>query len=313
MPSLRAFECLLAAADLGSVTSAARHLHLSQPAISHQLAALEREAGTALLTRDRRGVRLTAAGRAALPEARRAVAAAGEAIRLARAVGQGVGGVVRVVCAQSLTVALLAPVLARWNLDRPDVVISLRESTDPETAFAMLESGETDLLLFPELGDARFESATVAEEEIVVALPALHPLASRHTIRTRDLREEPFVHFTPENRLGAWIERHLDDVDLRGPVVVRTAVTTHAPQLAAAGLGVTVVPVSAITAGFSGAVRPFEPRRRRRLVATTTTSRDPLVTQLVGDLRSSGLRVPADIARQLAPAEEPTAERDPEL
>ncbi len=313
MPSLRAFECLLAAADLGSVTRAARHLHLSQPAISHQLAALEREAGTALLARDRRGVRLTAAGRAALPEARRAVAAAGDAIRLARAVGQGVGGIVRVVCAQSLTVALLAPVLARWNLDRPDVVISLRESTDPETAFAMLESGETDLLLFPELGDARFESTTVAEEEIVVALPALHPLASRHAIRPRDLQEQPFVHFTPENKLGTWIESHLDDVDLRGPVVVRTAVTTHAPQLAAAGLGVTVVPVSAITAGFSGAVRPFKPRRKRRLVATTKTSRDPLATQLVSDLRSTGLRVPADIAQQLALAEESAAELDPEL
>jgi DNA-binding transcriptional LysR family regulator len=144
MPSLRAFECLLAAADLGSVTRAARHLHLSQPAISHQLAALEREAGTALLTRDRRGVHLTAAGRAALPEARRAVDAAGDAIRLARAVGQGVGGIVRVVCAQSLTVALLAPVLARWNLDRPNVVISLRESTDPETARGRYDPSSLD-------------------------------------------------------------------------------------------------------------------------------------------------------------------------
>ncbi|QYN36517.1 LysR family transcriptional regulator [Pseudonocardia sp. DSM 110487] len=313
MPSLRAFECLLAAADLGSVTRAARHLHLSQPAISHQLAALEREAGTALLTRDRRGVRLTAAGRAALPEARRAVAAAGDAIRLARAVGQGVGGIVRVVCAQSLTVALLAPVLARWNLDRPDVVISLRESTDPESAFAMLEAGETDLLLFPDLGGAGFETTTVAEEEIVVALPAQHPLASRPAIRPRDLQGQPFVHFTPENRLGTWIESHLDDVDLRGPAVVRTAVTTHAPQLAAAGLGVTVVPVSAITAGFAGAVRPFEPRWKRRLVAITKTSRDPLAAQLVSDLRSTGLRVPTDIAQQLAPAEESSAELDPGL
>ncbi|OZM77034.1 LysR family transcriptional regulator [Pseudonocardia sp. MH-G8] len=307
MPSLRAFECLLAAADLGSVTRAARHLHLSQPAISHQLAALEREAGTALLTRERRGVRLTAAGRAALPEARRALAAAADAIRLARAVGQGVEGVVRVVCAQSLTVALLAPVLARWNVERPDVVVSLLESTDPETAFAMLESGGTDLLLFPDLGDARFETTTVAEEEIVVALPALHPLASRHAIRPRDLHGQPFVHFTPENRLGNWIESHLGDVELRGPVVVRTAVTTHAPQLAAAGLGVTVVPVSAIAAGFSGAVRPFEPRWTRRLVATTTASRDPLATQLIDDLRSTGLRVPADIAQQLAPTEESVA------
>ncbi|HTU04734.1 MAG TPA: LysR family transcriptional regulator, partial [Trebonia sp.] len=60
MASLRSLESLLVVADLRSVTRAARHLHLSQPAISHQLAGLEREAGTALLTRDRRGVRLTA-------------------------------------------------------------------------------------------------------------------------------------------------------------------------------------------------------------------------------------------------------------
>jgi DNA-binding transcriptional LysR family regulator len=302
MPSLRALECLLAAADLRSVTRAARHLHLSQPAISHQLAVLEREAGTALLIRDRRGVRLTAAGRAALPEARRAVAAADDAIRLARAVGDGAGGTIRVVCAQSLTVALLAPVLARWNLDRPGVTISLRESTDPETSFAQLESGEADLLLFPDLSEAGFKTTTVATEEVVVALPPRHPLASRDAIRPQDLRGQPFVHFTPENRLGNWIESHLEEVDLRESVVVRTAVTTHAPQLAAAGLGVTVVPVSAITAGFPGAVRPFEPRWIRRLVAMTTTPRDPLAAQLVSDLRSTGLRVPADITRQLSGA-----------
>lgn len=308
MPSLRALECLLAAADLRSVTRAAQHLHLSQPAISHQLAALEREVGTALLIRERRGVRLTAAGRAALPEARRAVAAADDAIRIARAVGQGAAGTVRVVCAQSLTVALLAPALAHWNLDCPNVALSLRESTDPEAAFAMLDSGETDLLLFPDLGETGFDTTTVAEEEVVVALPARHPLASRHAIRPRDLQGQPFVHFAPENRLGTWIESHLDGINLRESVVVRTAVTAHAPQLAAAGLGVTVVPVSAITTGFSGVVRPFEPRWTRRLVAMTTTPRDQLVEQLVSDLRSTGLRVPADIAQQLASVEQSAVE-----
>jgi DNA-binding transcriptional LysR family regulator len=301
---MRALECLLAVADLRSVTRAAQHLHLSQPAISHQLAVLEREAGTALLIREHRGVRLTPAGRAALPEARRAVAAADDAVRLARAVGQGVGGTIRVVCAQSLTVALLAPVLARWNLDRPDVTVALRESTDPEAAYAALESGEADLLLFPDLlfDDAGFETVTVGEEEVVVALPPRHPLAAQSAIRPRDLQGQPFVHFTAENQLGAWIEAHLEDLDLRGSVVFRTAVTSHAPQLAAAGLGVTVVPVSAIAAGFSGAVRSLEPRWTRRLVASTATRRDPLTAQLVRDLHAAGLQVPADIAQQLAGA-----------
>lgn len=156
--------------------------------------------------------------------------------------------------------------------------------------------------LFPDLGDTGFETTTVATEEIVVALPAWHPLASRNGIRPRDLQGQPFVHFTPENRLGNWIERHLEDVDLRESVVVRIAVTTHAPQLAAAGLGVTVVPVSAVTAGFSGAVRSFEPRWTRRLVAMAVTLRDPLAAQLVSDLRSAGLHVPADITQQLSSA-----------
>jgi DNA-binding transcriptional LysR family regulator len=168
----------------------------------------------------------------------------------------------------------------------------------------MLESGETDLLLFPDLGDTRFETTTVAEEEVVVALPAGHPLASRPAIRPADLQGQPFVHFTPENRLGTWIESHLADLDLRETVVFRTAITTHAPQLAAAGLGVTVVPVSAISAGFPGAVRPLEPRWTRRLVATTPTPRDPLAEKLTGDLRRSGLQVPDDIARQLSRAED---------
>jgi hypothetical protein len=60
--------------------------------------------------------------------------------------------------------------------------------------------------------------------------------------------------------LRQFVERAVKDLDLRGSVVVRTAVTSHAPQLAAAGLAVTVVPVSAIAAGFSGAVRPLEPQ-----------------------------------------------------
>jgi DNA-binding transcriptional LysR family regulator len=80
-------------------------------------------------------------------------------------------------------------------------------------------------------------------------------------------------------------------------------VTSHAPQLAAAGLGVTVVPVSAIAAGFTGAVRRFEPRWTRRLVAITAAPRDPLAAQFVSDLHAAGLQVPADVARQLTGAD----------
>src|SRR4051812_28645106 len=110
MATLRALECLVAVADTGSITRAARLLHSSQPAVSQQLAALEREARTVLLLREPRGVKLTAAGRAAVAEGRRAVEAAASAVSSARAVGEASGGTLRLACAQSLTVPLLAPV-----------------------------------------------------------------------------------------------------------------------------------------------------------------------------------------------------------
>jgi DNA-binding transcriptional ArsR family regulator len=68
MTTLRALECLVAVVDEGSVTAAAAALHMSQPALSHQIAALERELGTPVVERLGRGVRVTAAGRAAAGE-----------------------------------------------------------------------------------------------------------------------------------------------------------------------------------------------------------------------------------------------------
>jgi DNA-binding transcriptional LysR family regulator len=62
MLSMRGLECLVAIVDEGSLTKAAAALHMSQPALSHQLAAIERELGTPVIERLPRGIRPTAAG-----------------------------------------------------------------------------------------------------------------------------------------------------------------------------------------------------------------------------------------------------------
>lgn len=76
MVSLRALECLVTIVEHGSLTKAAAVLHMSQPALSHQIAALERELGTQVIERLARGIRPTAAGLAAAAEARIALTAA---------------------------------------------------------------------------------------------------------------------------------------------------------------------------------------------------------------------------------------------
>lgn len=308
MASLRALECLVAVADSGSITQAARLLHSSQPAVSHQLAELERETRTLLFRREPRGVRLTPAGRAAVADARRAVEAAAAAVRSARAAGQATGGTLRLGCAQSL-VSVLAPVVRDVHRRHPEVVITLRESTAAEELLGFVDSDEVDVALMPGPVPDRFTAIAVADEEIVLAAPSDHPLARQPVVRVQDLDGVALVHFAPDNGLSAWLDRSLGKAGVRPETVMRTSVTTAAPQLAAAGLGVAVCPVSAISAGFPGAVRSFSPRWSRQLVAVTPAEPDPLVSRFIGNLRRHGVHVPRDVHTQVAADEQtpPTA------
>ncbi|MDO0929618.1 LysR family transcriptional regulator [Streptomyces sp. TG1A-8] len=299
MPSFRALECLVAVADTGSITQAALLLHSSQPAVSHQIASLERETGTALLRREARGVRLTAAGRVAVADARRAVEAATAAVRSARAVGKAGGGSLRIGCAQSLTVALLAPVLRDWRRRHPEVAIALRELAVMDEALGLVESDDVDVAVLPDPPSDRFQVTAVAEEEIVLAAPTGHPLAQRAALRIQDLDGAPLVHFTTDNALGAWLDQSFARAGVRPEAVMRTSVSAAAPQLAAAGLGVAVCPVSAVGAGFPGVVRPFSPRWTRQLMAVTSAGPDPLVARFIAGLRRHGVRVPRSVQTQL--------------
>src|ERR1700758_2718810 len=91
MLSMRALECLVTIVEQGSLTKAAAALHMSQPALSHQIAAIERELGTPVVERLPRGIRPTAAG------------LAGRAVVAGRRVAAGSGGRIRIACAETMT------------------------------------------------------------------------------------------------------------------------------------------------------------------------------------------------------------------
>jgi DNA-binding transcriptional LysR family regulator len=310
MPTLRALECLVAVADTGSITQAARLLHSSQPAVSHQLAALEREAHTALFHREPRGVKLTPAGRAAIADARHAIDAAASAMRSARAAGQAAGGSLRLACAQSLTVPVLAPVIRMWHRRYPDVAITQREAALLDEFLGLIDAGEVDMALVPLPVPDRFTTSVVADEEIVLAAPSGHPLARRASVRMQDLEGARIVHFASENGLSGWLDRSLAAARIHTETAMRTAVTAAAPQLAAAGFGVAVCPVSAVGAGFPGAVRSFSPRWVRQLGAVTPAPPDPLTARFIGNLRSRGVHVSSDVRAQLTGADSPAQAKE---
>ncbi|WP_433755895.1 LysR family transcriptional regulator [Nocardia sp. CA-135398] len=299
MATLRALECLVAVLDCGSVTEAATRLHMSQPALSHQLAALEREIGTPVVQRLPRGVRPTAAGRAIVADARAALAAAERVVNTGRAVAAGTDGQLRIGCAESMTAGLLAPVLRAWHRRYPGIYLALTEQSSADALAELAVSGQVDIAVGPQ--PSRWDGSldVIGEEEIVAALPANEQSSAAVTFA--DLARHPIVHYHPDNGLGTWLDEIAADHGVTLTAATRTRQVTTAAQLAAAGLGIALVPTTALAASFTGAVASMKPRLTRQIVAMTATPNDPLVQRFTADLRRRGVPVPASIAAQLTP------------
>jgi DNA-binding transcriptional LysR family regulator len=289
MTTLRALECLVALVEAGSVTGAAAALHMSQPALSHQIAALEKELGTPVVHRLGRGVRVTAAGLAAAQEARIALRAAQQAVRAGRRAGSGEGGRLRIACAETMTAWLLVPVLRQWRSRRPGVVLELSEHTSADEMAGLIGAGAADIAVGPRPTVTDEHVVVLGEEDIVVVAPTGHRFADRPAVSFADLAPEPFVHYTHDNGLRIWVDQLAADHGVVLDPVLRTRSPRTAAQLAAAGMGITIVPVSALATRPPGVVREFSPLIRRDVVAVVAAPSDTLAARFVGDLRRRGL------------------------
>lgn len=293
MVTMRALECLVALADEGSVTKAAARLQMSQPALSHQIAAVERELGTPVAERMKRGVRLTAAGRATVGEAKKALEAADRAIRAGQRVGEGAGGRLRLACVETMTPWLFVPVLRRWRKRWPEVGIDLCEFTSSDRMVESLMANETDLVVGPEptiVGSAAHVEVLGREEMAVVASPD-HRFASVDAVPVADLVGEEFVHYRENNGMAAWVDQFVAANKTPLDVTLRTFSPRTAAQIAGAGLGVAIVPVSALIgrAPTAVAARSMQPRVYRDVVAITLVPSDVLIRRFLADLRRRGL------------------------
>src|SRR5437879_2554341 len=127
MPTLRQLEYFTTVVDEGSFTAAAARLHVSQPGLSHQIKALERELGGPLLERLPRSVRLTPAGRTALPHARASLAHADRASSAARRASGVETGELHVGTLFSISVGVLPRALGAWRRQYPELQAHLVE------------------------------------------------------------------------------------------------------------------------------------------------------------------------------------------
>src|SRR5882757_6382910 len=142
--TLRQLEYFVTVVDEGSFTAAADLLHVTQPGLSHQIQALERELGGPLLERLPRSVRLTPAGRTALPHARASLSHADRASSAAKRASGVDAGELHVGTLYSISVGLLPKALRQWRQNYPDVQVRLVEFRRTQDLIVAMEAMRSD-------------------------------------------------------------------------------------------------------------------------------------------------------------------------
>ncbi|MBB5918223.1 DNA-binding transcriptional LysR family regulator [Nocardia transvalensis] len=222
---------------------AAERLHMAQPPLSQQIRALEKELGVQLFERNTRSVRLTAAGDAFLPHARRVLDEVQLARRAAVAGGQGEIGRVGIGFAGASSHEAIPMLTRAVRAAHPGIEIRLRGQTYAGAALNLVADRELDIG-FVRLPVRREGVAVrvIRYERLVAALPADHRLAGEPEIDMADLAEEPFVTFPGTE--GSSVRDHLVRTALNAgftPHIVQEAPDSYTIlDLVAAGVGVTV-------------------------------------------------------------------------
>jgi DNA-binding transcriptional LysR family regulator len=198
MLDVRRLRVLRELAARGTIAATAEALGYTAPAVSQQLAALEREAGVALLEKNGRGRRLTPAGEELVDRTEsilRELEAAEAA--LARTTTH-VAGVLRCAAFASAHRALLPRAIAHLAAQHPDLRVTTRDM-EPEDSLPALKLGELDLALAqeyafaPMAADPAVERTELLDDPLSVALPADHPLASAAQVDMRELADAPWI------------------------------------------------------------------------------------------------------------------------
>ncbi|MEU6677243.1 LysR family transcriptional regulator [Streptomyces sp. NPDC046925] len=257
MLDTRRMQVLRAVVTSGSVTAAARNLGYTPSAVSQQMAALEKEAGIALLERTGRGVRPTDAGRLLTEYA---VAIGGQLAAAETALAELRAGRTGRVSVRYFTTAgarLVAPAVAALRRAQPGVQVELKLS-DPDDPMPQVQGRQADLaLVVRPRGQAGVEGVRfehLLDDRYHAVLPEGHPLAAAPVLDMTDLADEPWV---ASESPGPCLDPVLEACGAAGfspDFVVESGDYATAQGFVAAGLGVGLVPQLGLDAPRSGVV-----------------------------------------------------------
>jgi DNA-binding transcriptional LysR family regulator len=246
---LRQIRSFLSIAETLHFGRTAELIHISQPALSLQIRALEEEVGVRLFERNRRKTTLTAAGFAFRDDAAAALSQLDQAIRRARLAAKGKLGLLRIGFISTAGSEIVPDIVRQFRELNSEVEFSLRNILTAEQV-QMLEAGSLDIgfLRLPIGGHSALDVVTVHREPFVLVVPSSHKLAKRKAVHLRELAGQDFVMY--ERTYAPGFHDLIFGI-LRDARIVPTVSQTAGEiptliSLVDARMGITILPASAV-------------------------------------------------------------------
>ena len=241
LTSLRLF---VAVCDSGSMTRAAEQSHMVASAVSKRLALLEETLGTSLLVRKRHGVAPTAPGETLLEHARSMLQSASRIEHDMANHAAGIQGRVNVLATASVMAESLADRIAAF-LQRPahrNIQIDLEERISPAVVCGIREGVASLGICWDAAETGLLHTRTYDHDHLCIAVPRMHPLAGRSTVRFADTLDYEHVVMPVNSAVEVMLQREASRLGRR--MLYRVVVTNFdaALRVVRAGLAVALVP-----------------------------------------------------------------------
>jgi DNA-binding transcriptional LysR family regulator len=255
-PSFNQLRYFLELANTGNFGRAAARLHMSQPPLSRQIAALEQDLGTSLFIRTAKGVALTAAGGQFLSDATEILRLVAQAERNAAATGRGEAGQLTMGFTMCAAYSVVPELTRRYKRAFPNVDLRVRELM-PNALEHDLKNGAIDIAIsFPGGESSSFKTRPLLREPLSLVLPERHLLARTRKIAVKDLAQERFL-IVPRNQASSLHDSIVRRCQAAGfdPVIgLEVYLQQTIVNFVAEGLGIAFVPASMQRSQIKGAV-----------------------------------------------------------
>jgi len=297
LPTIRQLQYLKLLAEQGAFGKAADAAHVTQPTLSAGIQELERTLGAPVVDRARSGVILTPVGEEALRRATVILNEAEELVEAAKNAGQPLTGRFRLGVIPTIAPFLLPGALPLLRTRFPKLKLFLREDLT-QRLIAQLKAGRLDAALIALPYDmAGLEWAHVADDELLAAVPADHPLAKLTSATPEAMERENLIlledgHCLREHALAACRLNPPRTASGEEPFAATSLPTLV--QMVGSGLGVTFLPGMAVEAGLAKAanvaIRP---------IAAEHPAREIVVAWRAGSNRKAEGRLLAEVFKEL--------------